>query len=564
MIKKPERIKRENEPRSPYTDGQSCFFIVKLVRYRQNRPIGGNTVMSIEYALLVGQVSGGDREDDDPHSPHYTIYVTDNERSYRVPVNVQSVDGSQVLYYHDTDFDAPVISKLELLGTGLLNIQSGENGITLDYVRGGYVTKSDMKPLPATAEGNDNDLQDIIHKLILKTKSQREHGAKIFVFGEQFPGGMHDIHMNQGNEDPWKHDNGVWQDGGLIFYFPFEDQYHALFFAFQTQSWRTDDYTGHPISKLEPREAELHEDSQAGYQDNFLGENFIMPLPSFDDDLNQDVLRKTKLNNNYLIEHPNYSVVMSRKNRQAIFSAANADFARQGLFDGQGRDFRLDPNLDESEQLGGEYYGKPYDRGHITKRHAVAWGRTKVEADRASRDSCFFSNISLQESEFHRDEWGRIENAITQTRHDINDRFNIITGPIYTSEDESVRPASSGREPANAPSGFWKIISYISAKSGEIEVDAFISFQNERGAQSVKDAVEGRSIEAFKVYQTSTTLIERLTGLKFEDVYRDNNPMLFFDDQLHAGKAADDLNRPQLETIANGRGFIFSHSTTTS
>ncbi len=515
--------------------------------------------MSIRYALLVGQITGGDREDDDPRSPHYTIYVTDNERNYRVPVNVQSKDGSQVLYYHDTDFDAPVISRLEQLGEGLINIESEEDGIALDYVRGGYIAKFHMKALPATVEGDNNDLQDIIHKLILKAKRQREHGAKVFVFGEKFPGGMHDVHMNQGNDGDRRRDNGVWQDGALLFYFPFDDKYHALFFAFQTQSWKTNDNTGHPISESALSEVGMHRESQTGYRNDFLGEDFVMPLPTFNDDLHQDVLRKPVLDNNYLIHHPNYSVVMSKKNRQAIFSAANADFARRGLFNGKGRDFRPDPDLDASEELGKEYYkNNRYDKGHITKRHAVAWGKTKAEANKASKDSCFFSNVSLQDHEFHHEEWGRIENAITKTRHDLDDRFNIITGPVHTSEDKLVRPDSGSGEPANAPSGFWKIISYIGAVSGEVEVNAFISFQNALGAESVRNVVEGRTIEALKVYQTSTTLIKRLTGLKFEDVYRDNNPMLFFDDRLHAGEAADDLNRPQLEAITNGRGFVFS------
>ncbi len=514
--------------------------------------------MSIKYALLVGQVTGGDREDDDPRTPHYTIYVTDNERSYRVPVNVQSGDGSEVLYRHVTDFDAPVLNRLELLGEGLLNPQPEEDGIALDYVRGGYIKESDMKPLPATVEGENNDLQDMIHKLIQKAKRQRDHGAKIFVFGERFPGGMHDVHMNQGNKGRWKRDNGVWQDGGLIFYFPFEDKYQALFFAFQTQSWQTSDNTGHPVSESDHGDSAEPGTSQTGYRNNFLAEDFVMPLPTFSNILEQDVLYKPNLKNDHLIDHPNYSVAMSKKNRQAVYSAANADFARRGLFGGKGREFRLDPNLDESEQLGAEYYKGRYDRGHITKRHAVAWGRSRRKANKASRDSCFFSNISLQDHGFHHDEWGRIENAITETRHDVDDRFNIITGPVYTPEDKSVQPAFGSGMPANAPSGFWKINSYIGAASGELEVNAFISFQNERGAQAVKDAVEGRTIKAFKVYQTSTTLIERLTGLVFDSVYRDNNPLFFFDDRLQAGEAADDLNRPQLESITNGRGFVFS------
>jgi uncharacterized protein YukJ len=39
-------------------------------------------------------------------------------------------------------------------------------------------------------------------------------GLKVFGF---LPGnGVHDIHMNQGNSQQFRGDDGVWQDGGLL------------------------------------------------------------------------------------------------------------------------------------------------------------------------------------------------------------------------------------------------------------------------------------------------------------------------------------------------------------
>jgi hypothetical protein len=67
------------------------------------------------------------------------------------------------------------------------------------------------------------------------------------VFGFRPGNGIHDVHMNQGNRDEHWHDNGIWSDGGLIFQWPESDpdRWSAIFLAFQTQSWRTDD-RGHP------------------------------------------------------------------------------------------------------------------------------------------------------------------------------------------------------------------------------------------------------------------------------------------------------------------------------
>jgi hypothetical protein len=67
------------------------------------------------------------------------------------------------------------------------------------------------------------------------------------IFGFRPGNGVHDIHMNQGNSARFRDDDGVWQDGGLLFRFPGEDRWVATFLAFQSQAWHTDDTTGHAI-----------------------------------------------------------------------------------------------------------------------------------------------------------------------------------------------------------------------------------------------------------------------------------------------------------------------------
>jgi hypothetical protein len=51
--------------------------------------------------------------------------------------------------------------------------------------------------------------------------------------------------MNQGNSGRFTVDDGVWQDGGLLLHFPNQNQWVAIFLAFQSQAWHTDDTTGH-------------------------------------------------------------------------------------------------------------------------------------------------------------------------------------------------------------------------------------------------------------------------------------------------------------------------------
>src|SRR6185503_559346 len=74
--------------------------------------------------------------------------------------------------------------------------------------------------------------------------------------------GIHDIHMNQGNVGQFTSDDGVWQDGALMIHVPATlaadgstlspEQWVAVFLAFQSQAWHTDDVTGHTIPAPHP------------------------------------------------------------------------------------------------------------------------------------------------------------------------------------------------------------------------------------------------------------------------------------------------------------------------
>jgi uncharacterized protein YukJ len=87
-------------------------------------------------------------------------------------------------------------------------------------------------------------------------------GAMIYAFGSRFGPqkgkdkscgfspqlGVHDIHMNQGNSSTFTRDDGVFRDGALLIYLPERDSWIAVFLAFQSQSFQTDDRTGHRLA----------------------------------------------------------------------------------------------------------------------------------------------------------------------------------------------------------------------------------------------------------------------------------------------------------------------------
>ena len=126
-----------------------------------------------------------------------------------------------------------------------------------------------MRALPSSLPGPDNDLSDQLEHFI--KRAIQEPDATVYAFGQRWgpepqtrdkifnflPGlGIHDIHMNQGNVPPFLGDDGVWQDGGLVLQFPSTQQWVALFLAFQSQAWHTDDTTGHTSSDTPPDSGE--------------------------------------------------------------------------------------------------------------------------------------------------------------------------------------------------------------------------------------------------------------------------------------------------------------------
>ena len=57
--------------------------------------------------------------------------------------------------------------------------------------------------------------------------------------------------MNQGSVEEFQKYNGVWQDGGILIHLPSDDRWVAVFLAFQSQCWHTDDEKGNCIGDVD-------------------------------------------------------------------------------------------------------------------------------------------------------------------------------------------------------------------------------------------------------------------------------------------------------------------------
>lgn len=194
-------------------------------------------------------------------SPHYQVLVSENGTLHRIAINVRSADGSEVQFLVRSSFEHPITETLAELEEGLHPTPSKPGGAALDFIRANLMQPWELKPLPLSASGPDNDLNEKIDAYVQRAMSDEE--AMLYAFGETWgpehnkadkyfgfkPGrGIHDIHFNQGNP-PGKYaeQNGPWQDGGLIFEFPSQKQWVGVFLKFQTQAWHSDDGDGTAI-----------------------------------------------------------------------------------------------------------------------------------------------------------------------------------------------------------------------------------------------------------------------------------------------------------------------------
>lgn len=219
--------------------------------------------MPIEnYGVLKGIVLNGKEERNDK-KPHYQIHIQgEMNKEYRASVNIMSRPiKPEVLYIALEDFKAPFLTTLAGLEYGFTPIDHSNRHLGMDYIRGNMIKNPNlMKPLPHNLVGEDNDLNDFLHKYVEMAIHEQKTSSIIYVFGSKFisfgkrdeifqfspPSGIHNVHMNQGNDKNgfWAQDNGIWQDGGILL--QTKNKWIAIFLAFQTQSWCTDDY-GHPI-----------------------------------------------------------------------------------------------------------------------------------------------------------------------------------------------------------------------------------------------------------------------------------------------------------------------------
>jgi uncharacterized protein YukJ len=222
-----------------------------------------------DYGVLKGKAS--QRITATKNSEHYQILINHGDNPHRIAINTQSSEApSQVLFYADDDFHHAITDTIlqANLPDAFTPLPSKPDGLALDFIRGNLFDVAKMAPLDSNIPGDNNDLNDKLDLFVQQAIADAD--AVVYAFGQHwldadgadqyFPEispstGIHDIHMNQGNPaGNYLKDNGIYQDGGLIFHFPSRGRWAAVFTAFQSQSFHTDDRTGNPLNDLPPND----------------------------------------------------------------------------------------------------------------------------------------------------------------------------------------------------------------------------------------------------------------------------------------------------------------------
>lgn len=199
-------------------------------------------------------------------SPHYQVRIIDDTTDYRIAVNVKSqLPPSDVEFIVVENFQHPITSVVEPFSKGFTLLERKPGSGALDFIRGNLFNRSEMRPLPFSVPGFDNDLNEKLDRVMQRAVA--DESSMVYAFGERWgpepgmkdkyfgflPGnGIHDIHMNQGNTGRFVDDDGVYQDGGVLVHFPDQHEWTAIFLKFQSQGWHTDDRTGHRLTPPPP------------------------------------------------------------------------------------------------------------------------------------------------------------------------------------------------------------------------------------------------------------------------------------------------------------------------
>jgi len=276
-----------------------------------------------------------------------------------------------------------------------------------------------------------------------------------------------------------------------------------------------------------------------GYNDLFLGENFVVGIPDYKEYINDIAINKET--EKHELDYIYYSVVQSKSRRVPIISASNIYRIKFEKVDRSGS-FKKDDRINGQEQLTTDDYKKfntikaaAIEKGHMTKREDVQWDLNGDEEDaqKAAISTFFYPNAAPQHDSLNNGPWKYLENAvIIKGRVPEPAKVSVFTGPVLDKLDPEFKVRLQDGSIFKIPILFWKVIYYLK-DDGKLYRAGFLMGQinplrkddliNEIGLRDFDIVEKKSSLKPFlefkedENYQVPVSLIEELTKLKFQD-----------------------------------------------
>lgn len=258
-------------------------------------------------------------------------------------------------------------------------------------------------------------------------------------------------------------------------------------------------------SELQPllgRDTDKQPNSLTGYKVDFI--QATIGLPRLTGDLARDASATP-------LDYINYSLVMGRSHRMAIYSAVNLDRSQRMVLQITGGALRYDNRLPHDLQPDRAWYLRP-DRRWLPARLAnasdIAWGPEFVgdpatAALKLARYAYVLPNTMPQSSAFYETRWAPLETWVRAQHNPLANKVTIFSGTVF-------KPTSHPIDDVLVPNAYWKLAvsSVPAAVKGEVRdpefvVDAFL--------------IPGDATGEFDVehYRLPVAELEKQTGLNF-------------------------------------------------
>lgn len=256
-------------------------------------------------------------------------------------------------------------------------------------------------------------------------------------------------------------------------------------------------------SALQPllgKDTDKQPNSSTGYKVDFI--QATISLPRLTGDLASDATATP-------LDYINYSLVMGRSHRMAIYSAVNLDRSQRMTLQVTGGGLRYDIRLpDDAQPDRSWYHSRDWLPARLANASDIAWGPEfagdpATAALKLAQYAYVLPNTMPQPRDFYITMWAPLENWVRSQHNPLANKVTIFSGPVF-------RPADQPVNGVPAPYAYWKLaVSSVSAaEKGEVKEPDFVvdAFLIPRDAMGAFDAEQ---------YRLPVAELEKRTNLNF-------------------------------------------------